>query len=357
MEVHMLQKAVLVLFLVSTFSGLAEAQARRQRSPASNEFVIRGKLVFDSPYHPDERVEVRLERSGRQLIDTVFSDGVGNFMFRNLLPDQYFVRVKVDGYQEARERVELSSSFTRTATLTMFLQSETIVRKESSEGFEGDPAVVDINELRADYPKKAVEEYEKALEDAEKWNSKKAIDRLEKAVKLAPDFYQAQNNLGVQYQQLGRYRDAERTFQLTRELSKTAAQPLINLGSMYLEEGQAQIGAGRNEEGDATFRKAVGLLEEAVTLNGFSARARYFLGSALFKTNAYDRSETMLQRAIELDDQMHEVRLMLVNVFMKQQRYQEVLDQLGAYVENNPDSPQVEAVMNMKGKIEKALNQ
>jgi len=64
-----------------------------------------------------------------------------------------------------------------------------------------------------------------------------------------------------------------------------------------------------------------------------------------------------LQRAIELDDQMHEVRLMLVNVFMKQQRYQEVLDQLGAYVENNPDSPQVEAVMNMKGKIEKALNQ
>ena len=65
----------------------------------------------------------------------------------------------------------------------------------------------------------------------------------------------------------------------------------------------------------------------------------------------------MLVRALELDDQMHEVRLMLVNVFMKQQRYQEVLGQLAAYIENNPDSPQVEAVKNMKEQIEKALNQ
>ena len=353
----MLRKAVFVLFMCSATSGLAHAQATGQRSPRNSEFVIRGKLVFDSPYPPDERIEIRLERSGRQLIDTVFSDGVGNFMFRNLLPDLYFVRVKVDGYEEARERVELSSSFTRTASLTMFLKAETIIRRETSLGFEGDPNVVDINELRADYPKKAVEEYEKAIEDAEKGNSKKAIDRLEKAVKLAPDFYQAQNNLGVQYQQLGRYRDAERTFHLTRELSKSAAQPLVNLGSMYLEEGQAQIGAGRNEEGDATFGKAVVSLEEAITLNAFSAPARYFLGSALFKTTAYDRAETMLVRALELDDQMHEVRLMLVNVFMKQQRYQEVLGQLAAYIEDNPDSPQVEAVKNMKEQIEKALNQ
>ena len=280
----MLRKAVLALFLCSALSGLAHAQATGQRSPRSNEFVIRGKLVFDSPYLPDERIEIRLERS-RQLIDTVFSDGAGNFMFRNLLPDLYFVLVKVDGYEEARERVELSGAFTRTASLTMFLKAETVVRRETSLGFEGDSDVVDINELRTDYPKKAVEEYEKAIEDAEKGNSKKAIDRLEKAVKLAPDFYQAQNNLGVQYQQLGRYRDAERTFHLTRELSKSAAQPLVNLGSMYLEEGQAQIGAGRNEEGDATFRKAVVSLEEAITLNAFSALARYFLGSALFKTH------------------------------------------------------------------------
>ena len=48
---------------------------------------------------------------------------------------------------------------------------------------------------------------------------------------------------------------------------------------------------------------------------------------------------------------------MLVNVYMKQQRYKEVLDQLGAYIENYQDSPQLEAVKNMKAQIEKALNQ
>ena len=356
-EVKMLRKAVVALFLCSAFSGLAHAQATGQRSPRNEEYVIRGKIVFDSPYAPDERIEIRLERSGQQLIDTVFSDGVGNFMFRNLLPELYYVRVKVEGYEEARERVELSSSFNRSATLTLFLKSEVLVRKTAEPRFEGDPDIVDVAELRADYPQKAVEEYEKAIEDAEKGNAKKAVDRLEKAVELAPDFYQAQNNLGVQYRQLGRYRDAERIFLIARELNKNAAQPLTNLGSMYLDEGQAQIGAGKNEEASATFEKAVDLLEQAIQLNAFSAPARYFLGSALFKTTEYDRAETMLARALELDDQMHEVRLMLVNVYMKQQRYKEVLDQLGAYIENNQDSPQLEAVKNMKAQIEQALKQ
>lgn len=353
----MLRKAVVALFLCSALSGLAHAQATGQRSPRNEEYVIRGKIVFDSPYAPDERIEIRLERSGQQLIDTVFSDGVGNFMFRNLLPELYYVRVKVEGYEEARERVELSSSFNRSATLTLFLHSENLVERTTERGFEGDPDLVDVAELRADYPKKAVEEYEKAIEDAEKGNAKKAVDRLEKAVELAPDFYQAQNNLGVQYQQLGRYLDAERIFLIARELNKNAAQPLTNLGSMYLEEGQAQIGAGKSEEASVTFEKAVDLLEQAIQLNAFSAPARYFLGSALFKTTEYDRAETMLARALELDDQMHEVRLMLVNVYMKQQRYKEVLDQLGAYIENYQDSPQLEAVKNMKAQIEKALNQ
>ena len=116
----MLRRTVFVLFLCSTLSGLAHAQATGQRTPRNEEFVIRGKIVFDSPYPPDNRIEIRLERTGRQLIDTVFSDGVGNFMFRNLLPDLYYVRVKVDGYQETRERVELSSSFNRSVHLTLF---------------------------------------------------------------------------------------------------------------------------------------------------------------------------------------------------------------------------------------------
>ena len=351
----LLRRALLVLIALSTITGLAHAQATGQRSPRNNEFVIRGKIMFDNPHPPDERIEVRLERTGRQLIETVFSDGVGNFIFRNILPDSYYVAIEVEGYEPVRERVELSSSFTRVANLTIFLESETVIRRIEGGGFEGDPKVVDINELRTDYPEKAVEEYEKALKDVEKGNAKKAVDRLEKAVKLAPDFYQAQNNLGVQYKALGRYRDAERTFEIAHDLNRNAAQPLINLGSLYVDEAQKQISSGEEERALATYQKAVVSLEEAIVLDAFSASARYFLGTALYKTAALERAETMLMRALELDEEYHVVRLMLVNVYVKQARYNDVLAQLTEFLERNPDGPQSEAVRAMKQQIEKAL--
>ena len=349
------RRALFVLISLSTITGLAHAQATGQRSPRNNEFVIRGKIMFDNPHPPDERIEVRLERTGRQLIETVFSDGVGNFMFRNILPDSYYVAIEVEGYEPVRERVELSSSFSRVANLTIFLESETVIRRIEGGGFEGDPEVVDINELRTYYPEKAVEEYEKALKDVEKGNAKKAVDRLEKAVKLAPDFYQAQNNLGVQYKALGRYRDAERTFEIAHDLNRNAAQPRINLGSLYVDEAQKQISSGEEERALATYQKAVVLLEEAIVLDAFSASARYFLGTALYKTAALERAETMLMRALELDEQYHVVRLMLVNVYVKQARYNDVLAQLTEFLERNPDGPQSEAVRAMKQQIEKAL--
>ena len=351
----LLRRASFVLIVLSTITGLAHAQATGQRSPRGSEFVIRGKIMFDSPVAPDRRIEVRLERAGQQLIDTVFSDGVGNFMFRNIIPDAYYVAIEVDGYEPVRERVELSSSFTRVATLTIFLESKTVVTRTEGGGFEGDPKVVDVNELRTDYPDKAVEEYEKALKDVEKGNAKKAVERLEKAVKLAPDFYQAQNNLGVQYKALERYRDAERTFEIARDLNRNAAQPLINLGSLHVDEAQKQISVGEEERALATYQKAVASLEEAIVLDPFSASARYFLGTALYKTAALEGAETMLMRALELDEEYHAVRLMLVNVYMKQARYNDVLAQLTEFLEKNPDDPQSDAVRSMKQQIEKAL--
>ena len=349
----LLRRASFVLIALSTLTGLAHAQARGQRAPRAPEYVIRGKIVFDNPHPPDERIEVRLEQSGRQLIDVVFSDSIGNFRFRNFLPNTYYVVIEVEGYEPVRERVELSSSF--RSNLTIFLNSKTVSRGTEKGGFEGDPKVVDINELRADYPDKAVEEYEKALKDAEKGNAGKAVDRLEKAVQLAPDFHQAQNNLGVQYKALGRYRDAERTFEIARDLNRNAAQPLINLGSMYVDEAQKQSSSGEEERALGTYQKAVASLEEAVALDAFSAQARYFLGTALYKTAALERAETMLMRALELDEEYHAVRLMLVNVYVKQARYNDVLAQLTEFLERNPDGPQSEAVRAMKQQIEKAL--
>ena len=241
--------------------------------------------------------------------------------------------------------------------------------------------VVDVNELRRDYPQTAIDEYEKAINEAKKGNSEKAARRLERALEIAPDFYQAQNNLGVQYKTLGLYRDAEATFEIAHTLNKNASQPLINLGAMYLEEAQQQISSDQagqvsNEFGAiidsfhpdeelalATYRKAITVLEKAIALDEFSPSAKYFLATGLYKSSqlincckaGLNRAESLLLAALNLDKDYHVVRLMLVNVYMKLARYKDVLTQLTSFLDGSPDSPEAVAVRAMKDQLEKAF--
>ena len=79
--------------------------------------------------------------------------------------------------------------------------------------------IVDVAELGRKYPKKAVQDYEKAREELRKGNDAKAVELLVGVVKLAPDFYSAHNTLGTLYQKDGRFRDAETEYRRARELN------------------------------------------------------------------------------------------------------------------------------------------
>ena len=48
-------------------------------------------------------------------------------------------------------------------------------------------------------------------------------------------------------------------------------------------------------------------------------------------------------------------RLMLVNVYMKQRRYREALDQLNAYLAETPASPERKAAEQLQSQIQRAL--
>ena len=350
----MIRKALFALFVWSTLTGLTEAWPTGQRQ-GPPEYRIRGRIVFDTaqPEHP--RIEVRLERLGRQPVRTAFSDGNGKFLFRNLDREIYYVIVKVDGYEEARERVEFS--FRREATINIFLTPETVFRKVPGKGFEGDdPNVVDLTDLRSEYPKETVEEYEKAIKDVEDGNSGKAVERLERVVRLAPDFYEAINNLGVRYMQLGRYQEAESSFQRVSELNPNAALPLINLANLYIVEAGIHGETGQVEEAAGRFQQAAEVLEEAIRRNPRAAGAHYLLGTALYEMASYERAESVLIRALKLDSELHDARLMLANVYLKQFRFDTALEQLTTYLEKNPNTPQRAALEKMKAQIERALN-
>jgi len=320
-----------------------------QPAQRQDDVTISGRIVLDASGSPDRTIEVRFETDGGQRIGYAYTGLSGEFTYRGVGASQdLYVVVEIEGFKPYRERMAYASL---GGHINIFLERERFKAVE-----KGGSAVIDLKQLRTRIPGKAVDEYEKALKESPKGDAAKVIERLERALKLAPDFYEARNTLGVQYLRLQKYREAEAAFERARDLNPNAADPLINLGTIYYQEGEMQSDAGRAEEAAGRFQKAVAVLEESIHRNPLSAPAHNYLGAALYKIASYERAESMLNRALQLDERLQQANLTLINVYTRQSRFDEALDKINTYLKKNPDSPQRATLQGIKEKIEKALN-
>ena len=318
---------------------------------------LRGRLVTNAPQLEVHPIEVRLEDLSTRVLERAYTDGVGNFSFLSPLNSgsSLFFVIEVDGFKPIRQRVEMEVTRRQgqeAFPTTVFLERSDVVavRRDRVE-----PSAVDLRQLLADIPEEAIEEFREAADESEKGNYVNAAEHLEKAVELAPDYYDAQNALGVEYTRLGRYRDAERALVLATELNPNVALPLINLGLLYLQVNDLQGDAGQTEVAASTLERAVELLERAAELEALSTSARYYLGAALYRSGSFERAALMLDRALELDVEMDMARLILVDVQVAQRDYRGALAQLTAYLERNPEDPRREAFETLKAELEGLL--
>jgi tetratricopeptide (TPR) repeat protein len=195
-----------------------------------------------------------------------------------------------------------------------------------------DPLLVDVTEMAQRYPKPAVREYEKATEEARKGKRAAAAAHLEKAIDLAPDFYSAHNNLGVLYQKLERYRDAEREYNEARKLNLRSAAPLVNLASLHIEESLLH-GAGDSPLGRALLNDALKSLNAALELQPSSPIGHYLLGVVYQKAKFYEESIPHFERALDSGAGVGVARLGLANTYLAMQDWENVVLQLDAYLE------------------------
>jgi tetratricopeptide (TPR) repeat protein len=298
--------------------------------------------------------EVRFETDGRIPVGFAYADSSGEFRFtqNGIANDQnLYVVVNIEGFKPYRERIFGGFGLSYDNFVTIFLERE----NESNGTANSGAAIVDLKQLRARIPGKAVDEYEKAMKESSKGNRSKAVEGLQRAIKLAPDFYEALNTLGAQYLALEKFDDAETVLLRARDLSPKASEPLINLGTLYYQRAEGHGDAGRSDQAVQTFEKAADVLEESIRRNPLSAPAHGYFGAALYKLGEYEDAESALNRALELDQNQHNARLMLINVYTRSARYENALEQTNIFLTKNPKSPQRPALENIKQQIEKAM--
>ena len=301
--------------------------------------AVRGQIIIPTA-HASDRILVVLQKADGPVAGQAYSDTLGNYEFHSLVPGTYLILVHVDGYEDVRQEVGIGSGTFGSQVVDIQLrEKETLITVKSDVTAD---QVIDLAELGRSYPRKAIQDYEKSREEIQRGNNARAIEILTGVLKIAPDFYNAHNTLGTLYQKTGRFTEAEDEYRRARELNPKSADPLVNLGSLFIDEA-AVYTADRNIAGKI-LDDALDILEESLKMKR-SAPAYYFLGSANYRSSFYEEAELNFKRALALDSHMGASQLMLANVYIKQQKWQDALEHLDAYLTDNPsapDRPQIE---------------
>ncbi len=246
-------------------------------SQSSERSTIRGELRSDAP--------VSLHEYWLELTDVNHSDDVhrvdvqfdGSFQVRDIRFGVYTLRVTtLDGGLVHQELVTVTP---QTGILTVRLPE--LARKPSA------PGTISVTQLRHPPARKAFQAVVSAQRFSESGQTEKAVEELEKAIRISPEYADAYNNLAVQYMRMGRF--AESCGELARAIAIAGPSSVLHSNLAY-----AQLQLKRLPEAIASARAAL-------RMDSSSPQAHLILGSIL-AADLRTRAESIahLERAAEI---------------------------------------------------------
>lgn len=305
---------------------------------ATPDFTLQGRVTLD---RPATKVVLVLQdpREKNAEVASVEVDSRGQYSIGGLEKRSYRMVAFVDGKRQDRRDVEIVC---RPGAIVSKDFHYGRIPSTLMLGFPAeDPDIVDVAELQGDYSRDVLRDYERAFQDYINGNPARAIERLEAIALRAPNFYGAHARLGVIYQQEGCFFDAEAEYARASELSPRSPQPLLNLASVQL---RAADGPGELER---MTSRALETLERAIEIRPSSAVAHCLRGSAHLKANRIGEAESDFLRALEFDEGLGAARLMLANLYLRQESWDDAISNLQTYLEDFPSADDRSVVKKM----------
>ena len=309
------QLAFVALFLAASIPAIAQTEIT---VPLIGEIkVARGSF-------PAHRVQVTLETRGMP-VGVMYADDEGKFLFRDLVPNMYYVVINDPDFEPVRERVEIRELSGTSAYIQVILVPKDSAKqrpvKDDTNG--GGPFLVDKSEYEKHYPRDAVREFDKANKAARKSSTLEAILHFKKAVSLAPDFYAARNNLGLMQLAAQNFPDAQQQFQEVVRLNPSDSQAYFNLGNTYLLRQR--------------FPEAQETIEEGLQRQPDSAFGQFLLATAYSRTGSRAKAEQLFQHVLTINPGMSKAHLELVNLYLQENKSSEAVAELKAFLKASPE--------------------
>jgi tetratricopeptide (TPR) repeat protein len=278
-------------------------------------------------FAPEARASVSLSAVKSPFTTTTLSDEAGRFSFKAVAAGAYTVAVYIPSRGEARVTVEVgpgtADSQGRIRLTLSFKESdfqlETARRQHS----------VSADELAI--PASALREFAEAEKALRKPDTESARLRLERAVKMAPRFAAAWNELGTLAYKEHSLARAEECFRAALEADPESFEPLVNLGGVLLNLGKYDEAIDRNVH--------------AVLARPNDALANAQLGMTYFYLNRFDLARKHLEEARRLDpSHFSHPQLFLAEIDLRLGDRRAAAADLEDFLDHHPDYPQTAKV-------------
>jgi tetratricopeptide (TPR) repeat protein len=254
----------------------------------------------------------------------------GRFKFEKLTAGSYTLAVAVAGLGESRRTVvigpELADAKGRVQVTV------------KAEDFNRDAAVGQTVPMRLlQLPKEARDLFAKALKCLEKSDTACAEDRMLAAVKVAPQYAEAWNQLGTMAYHRKQYPLAAERFRKSLEADPKLYAPLVNLGGVSLNLG----------DHDTAWQANV----QAVLREPLDALANVQLGMTYLALHKLDLAEKYLKEARRLDPAHFSYpQLHLAEVYFRRQSWAQTAGELEELLRLHPE---IDGAPKLRSEIER----
>jgi Tfp pilus assembly protein PilF len=319
------------LLCILIFAVAAKAQTMPHPAPVTLQ--VNGQVRYSQGGRPAELVLVRLEFFKGGEVGEVTTDRNGKFRFADLAGELYIVSVRVPGYREEQQQVDLRTQLTDYVQFQLVPDSNGSTSSTTSKT----AGVVDAN-----IPHNAVTEFEKgsvALLKAH--NLAAGIAHLEKAVKIYPKYSAALLLLGTAYMDKRRWNDAETVLRRLLAIEPKATAAHLALGELYLD--QKKYSESKKE------------LSLVINLDPKSAPGHLTLGRLYYELGELAKAGPEVGTALQIDPGLAQGHLLAGNILLRAHQPGNALVEFEEYLRLDPNGQFSAQAKEVVQRIKKAL--
>jgi Tfp pilus assembly protein PilF len=299
-----------------------------------NTVSVTGIVLTEGRNERIEHVIVRLCDTGGNLIIQTTTLDTGEFDFRGVQRGRYILTFQANGFQNTE--IHLDLSFNSDKGMTVYMKPEAGKPLSTASG----PSI-SAHELSMPRAARDLVTAGKKKLYADK-NARGGLADLQKAVLIAPNYYEAHYQIGMAHLTIGEAQEAEKSFRKSIEVSQdNYGDADVGLGTMLVEKGDV-------EAGEKTIRRGV-------ELNPSSWMGFYELGKLDLNRSRLESGLQSAERARSLAPNTPIIYRLLANIHMRQKNYPDLLRDLDAYVKLDPDSPAGLRAKQMRVEVEQEL--